>query len=33
VLERMIQQLKNEGALFMRVDHAVQAFKRRQPRT
>jgi len=31
VLERMIQQLRNEGAVFMRVDEAVEIFKRRQP--
>ena len=31
VLERMIGQLKNEGAVFMRVDQAVSEFKRRQP--
>jgi peptidoglycan-N-acetylglucosamine deacetylase len=31
VLERMIAQLKNEGAVFMRVDQAVEEFKRRQP--
>ena len=30
VLERMIQQLRNEGAVFMRVDEAVEIFKRRQ---
>jgi peptidoglycan-N-acetylglucosamine deacetylase len=31
VLERMIAQLKKEGAVFMRVDQAVEEFKRRQP--
>ena len=33
VLDRLIQQLKSEGAVFMRVDEAVQAFKRRHPPT
>ena len=33
VLDRLIQQLKREGAVFMRVDEAVQAFKRRHPPT
>lgn len=31
VLEHMIRQLKNEGAVFMRVDEAVEEFRRRQP--
>lgn len=30
LLERMIQQLKNEGAVFMRVDEAVEEFRQRQ---
>jgi peptidoglycan/xylan/chitin deacetylase (PgdA/CDA1 family) len=30
VLERMIRQLKNEGAVFMRVDDAVNEFRHRQ---
>ena len=30
-LERMIQQLQNEGAVFMRVDEAADEFRRRQP--
>lgn len=31
VLERMIRQLKMEGAVFMRMDEAVEEFKRHQP--
>ena len=30
-LERMIQQLQNEGAVFMRVNEAADEFRRRQP--
>lgn len=31
VLQRLIQQLKNEGAVFMRVDEAVAEFRRHFP--
>lgn len=31
LLQRMIQQLKNEGAVFMRVDAAVEEFRLRPP--
>ncbi|MBM3341372.1 MAG: polysaccharide deacetylase [Betaproteobacteria bacterium] len=32
VLERLIRRLKNEGAVFLRVDEAVAQFKRRNPK-